>query len=657
MESVQLFVERAISLRPDFRLTNENAVDVAATCRRLDGLPLAIELAAARITLFAVDELRSRLDERLDLLQGGGRDLPARQRTLRSTIEWSTELLTPAQRRVLQLFSVFVGARLTDVEGTARRLADNIDVLEGIGTLVDNSLVRNIPDEQGHQRLAMLETIRSYAAEQLEAEPDFADAVRRAHAEHYTELAVALREQLARTDREQVLAALEVELGNLRAAWSHLVQQGDIVRLNDLLEPLWGYYDARGAYGAAMELGDDLLKVLASQPETPRRRRDEIALEMSLARALIAVRGYDAEVERSIRAAVERSREEDEAPERFPVLRSLATLHVMRSDFESALEIGRELLAIAEQQRDPMLLSEAHLVYGMNTVFIGDVDEGLRHLDTAIEYFDAGAAGLVKFRIGPSPGVVANVVSGLLLWGEGFPDRAVARLERGLTVAEEIGHPYSRAWAIWHAALLDLWRFDLSAMATRAETLHAVATAHDYPIWRALAVVLRGTKMIADGEVEDGLAEADRGFDLYDDQTTPPVFWPALLQVRATGRMLAGRIDQALALLAKSEALIPTTDPTAGELAIMRGDLHMAMAPPDVATAEVSYQSAFDVAHERGLRMAELQAATRLATLHRGTPREQASLQQLRDVYNSFTEGHATVQLIAARTVLDAPSA
>jgi hypothetical protein len=248
-------------------------------------------------------------------------------------------------------------------------------------------------------------------------------------------------------------------------------------------------------------------------------------------------------------------------------------------------------------------------------------------------------------------------VSGLLLWGEGFPDRAVARLERGLTVADEIGHPYSRAWAIWHAALLDLWRFDLSAMAARAETLHAVATAHDYPIWRALAVVLRGTKMIADGEVEDGLAEADRGFDLYDDQTTPPVFWPALLQVRATGRMLAGRIDQALVLLAKSEALIPTTDPTAGELAIMRGDLHMAMAPPDVATAEVSYQSAFDVAHERGLRMAELQAATRLATLHRGTPREQASLEQLRDVYNSFTEGHATVQLIAARTVLDAPSA
>ena len=140
--------------------------------------------------------------------------------------------------------------------------------------------------------------------------------------------------------------------------------------MNDLLEPLWGYYDARGAYGEAMGLGDDLLEVLAIQPATPQRVRDEIAIETSLARALIAVRGYAAEVEHSIRAAVERSREQDDAPERFPVLRSLATLHLMRSDFASALEIGHELLAIAEQQHDPMLLSDAHLVYGMNTAFI-----------------------------------------------------------------------------------------------------------------------------------------------------------------------------------------------------------------------------------------------------------------------------------------------
>jgi hypothetical protein len=120
--------------------------------------------------------------------------------------------------------------------------------------------------------------------------------------------------------------------------------------------------------------------------------------------------------------------------------------------------------------------------------------------------------------------------------------------------------------------------------------------------------------------------------------------------------MLAGRINQPLALVAESESLIPATDTQAPDLAIMRGDLHMAMAPPDVATAEASYQNAFDLAHELGLRMAELQAATQLAMLHRGTPREHDALRQLRDVYDSFTEGHDTAQLVAARTVLDTAS-
>ena len=402
-ESVQLFVERAISLRPDFQLTDENAAD-----GRRD-LPPARRAAARdrarRRAHHAVRGRRAAVAARRTARRAAGRGArpsgAAAHAAKHDRVEHRAPHRGPAPG-------------VPDVLGVRRRATDRRRGHRA-ATRGQHRRARGHrhargrqprpqhPRRAGHPRLAMLETIRSYAAEQLEAEPDFADAVRRAHAEHYTELAVALREQLADTDREQVLAALEVELGNLRAAWSHLVQQGDVVRLNDLLEPLWGYYDARGAYGAAMELGDDLLKVLAIQPETPQRVRDEIALEMSLARALIVVRGYDAEVERSIRAAVERSREQDDAPERFPVLRSLATLHLMRSDFDSALEIGRELLAIAEQQRDPMLLSDAHLVYGMNTAFLGDVDDGLQHLDTAIEHFDTGAAGLVKFRIGPSP--------------------------------------------------------------------------------------------------------------------------------------------------------------------------------------------------------------------------------------------------------------
>ena len=159
------------------------------------------------------------------------------------------------------------------------------------------------------------------------------------------------------------------------------------------------------------------------------------------------------------------------------------------------------------------------------------------------------------------------------------------------------------------------------------------------------AVVLRGTKMIADGEVEAGLAEVDRGFDLYDDLTTPPIFWPQLLQVRAAGRMLAGRIDQALALVAKSESLISRRTADTGP-----GDHARRSAHGDgPARCRDGGSEATRAPPTRPRRAAcvwpSWQAATRLATLHRGTPREQASLQQLRDVYDSFTEGHDTVQL------------
>ncbi len=139
--------------------------DVAAICERLDGLPLAIELAAARVNLFAVDELREQLATRLDVLEGGPRDLPERQQTLHSAIGWSNDLLSDAERNVLRLVAAFTGARLGDVDAVARRVPalDGIDVIEGMGSLVDKSLVRSIRGLDGRPRFSMLQTIRDYA--------------------------------------------------------------------------------------------------------------------------------------------------------------------------------------------------------------------------------------------------------------------------------------------------------------------------------------------------------------------------------------------------------------------------------------------------------------------------------------------------------------
>lgn len=653
-EAVRLFVDRAAALVPGFALTEGNAADVAAICALLDGLPLAIELAAARVNLFAVGELRARLDKRLDELRGGPRDLPERQRTLRRTIEWSTELLRDEDRSALAAMSVFRDARIADVEAVLERVPalGGLDVVECLGSLVDKNLLLSTVSCDGRPRLAMLRTIRGYAAEQLDSRPDVAAAVHRAHAVHYTELAREWQGCFGPAARDDVLALLSAELGNLRAAWSYWVRAGEVARLNDLLETLWGYYDQQGNYREAVELGNDLLGVLALQPETPERIRDEIAVETSLARSMIAVRGYTAEVERSIRLAIDRSDAVEHARQRFSVLRSLATLHILRADLAGGDAVGRELLVLAEEQREPALLADAHLVVGI-TAMGRDVDESLRHLDESIEHFDAQRTSRVQFRVGPSPGVVAHLISGLLLWRTGFPDRARLRIDRGIELAASLGHPYSAAYAWFHGSLAALWEQDGARLAHYAEELLRTAEAHDYPVWRALALILRGTARIGSDPPEEALAEVDVGFSLYAGLSTPPVFWSELLTIRAAGYLRAGRLDRASEVVAEASSAVWDGDPVTADLEILRGDLLLASPTPDLAAAEAAFERAAAVADEHGGRTSHLVAATRLAELRRATPRAGAARAALREVYDTFTEGFSVPQLVAARALLD----
>ena len=146
--AVQLFVDRARVVRPDFELTDDNAAAVAEICRRLDGLPLAIELAAARLRLFSPEVLRDRLDDSLELLRGGPRDLPERQQTLRATMDWSYELLAPGERRLFEQLAVFADAEVSAIEAVADEVGavddEAIDVLDGLAGLVEKSLLRRV---------------------------------------------------------------------------------------------------------------------------------------------------------------------------------------------------------------------------------------------------------------------------------------------------------------------------------------------------------------------------------------------------------------------------------------------------------------------------------------------------------------------------------
>ena len=248
-DAVRLFVERAEAVQAGFRLTPANAWDAAEICRRLDGLPLAIELAAARVKVFPPRALLARLERRLPLLTGGPRDAPARLRTMRDAIAWSHDLLDADEQRLFRRLAVFVGGFTLDAaidvagDGTLPEAA----VVEGISSLVDKSLLLPAAtddaanDDPGEPRFSMLETVREFALDEL-ARSGEEDAVRRAHAEYFRALAERAEPELRGAGQVAWIARLETELPNLRAVLDWSLAGGDVetgLRLAGALYWFW----------------------------------------------------------------------------------------------------------------------------------------------------------------------------------------------------------------------------------------------------------------------------------------------------------------------------------------------------------------------------------------------------------------------------------
>jgi tetratricopeptide (TPR) repeat protein len=239
---VRLFIERAKAARPDFSVTDENAPAVAEICIRLDGLPLAIELAAARIKLLPPRAMLERLGSRLKLVTGGARNLPERQRTLRGTIEWSHALLEESERVLFARLAVFAGGRtLEAIEAICDARGDlPVDTLDGVSSLLDKSLLRQEEGPEGEPRFVMLETIHEYARESLGASGE-AEETRRLHTEYFLALAEGSEPELTGPDQLAYLERLEADHDNFRAAltWSLENEPETAFRLAGMLARFW----------------------------------------------------------------------------------------------------------------------------------------------------------------------------------------------------------------------------------------------------------------------------------------------------------------------------------------------------------------------------------------------------------------------------------
>jgi len=396
-ESVRLFVERAQAAVPSFTLTDVNAAAVAQICWRLDGLPLALELAAARIKLLPPAAILARLDDRLKLLTGGARDRPARQQTLRNAIEWSYDLLAPDQQLLYARLSVFVGGFTLEAAEAVCNLDGRLDVLEGLSALVNNSLLHAIYAGGGEPRFVMLETLRAYALERLAAGGEL-DALQRQHAKYFGDLIIGQAWPGLSSARSVFwLNWLEREHDNVRATltWSQREPLADPPYAASLVMALnWFWY--RRGYLAEGRLWAE--RLLASP-------------------ALAAV-----------------------APPRARALAASGTMRIWQGEQASALAQLAESLAIWRRLEDEAGVAFSTLLNGVALINMGRDSEAHPMMLEALDLYDE----LKR----PYFHAVVLVHLGNTTLGLGQIERARAWLERAQAEARAIGDGWLVAFAL-----------------------------------------------------------------------------------------------------------------------------------------------------------------------------------------------------------------
>jgi predicted ATPase len=439
--AIALFIWRAQQVKPDFQLTIENARAVVQVCDRLDGLPLALELAAARVKLLTPQVLLARLEHPLQLLTGGARDLPARQQTIRATISWSYDLLDPHDRTLFRRLAVFAGGWTIEAANAVCtvRPARSLDVLDGLQSLLDNNLVQRTAGAETEPRFTMLETLREYALERLEEHHE-AEAMRRAHADYYLKLAEAAAPQLVGPQEAVWLQRLDVEHDNLRAvlAWSR-TPQGSIrlgLRVAAALQRFWF---ARRCHGEGRAWFSALLE------QSPAESHDTGRAQALCGAGVLAwVQGDYAAATRMLSDALTISEARGDAETAARALCWQGRTARSQGDYLRATAREKESLRLYRQLRDPYGTSLALLSLGDVALDQARLPEAVAAYQEALAYSrERGNMGLRPWAIY----CLARVAD-----AQGDARRASALYGAALTTFRDLDNAHGIAETLLHLA-------------------------------------------------------------------------------------------------------------------------------------------------------------------------------------------------------------
>jgi predicted ATPase/DNA-binding winged helix-turn-helix (wHTH) protein len=646
--AVQLFVQRATANDLGFELGDEQAVVVGGICRELDGIALAIELAASRVDAFGIQRVADLLATEFALTWPGRRTAAPRQQTLRATLNWSHELLGPVERVVFRRLTVLVGA--FPLEAATAVCAEDAglpatDVADAVGSLVAKSLLNAVTDGPT-RRFRMLDTTRSYALAKL-AECGDEPTTRLRHAEYYLDLLKRAEAEAPSRPIAEWIADYAMEIGNLRAAldWAHS-PAGDAslgVALTTAAAPLWLGLSlleecrsrVKQAFGA-----------LATLPGPDARE------EMRLHTALGTASPEPPEVAAAYTRVLELAEALDDWEHQLLALRGLYHHRVWTNQFSAALSFAQRFCDLAESKSNQSDQIIGQRLLGTSKLLLGDLAGARRDLEQVLVRYSAPdlEPTAIRFddviRFQYDGRVAARVFLTDVLWRQGFPDQAIRMAEENLAEAQAIGHVGSQCIALSLGSCASaLWVGDLTAAADYTRLLVELSTEHGVAAWAPYGTRYRRVIALKGGNV-DGIAE----IDVSDAHLRSLTAWAEL----ADALVKSGRSAEGLSVLdglAEQSYELGSFTP---EFLRLRGELLLLQtAPASAKPSEDLFRQALELAGRYESLSWELRAATSLARLLRDQDRQAEAAACLQPIYDRFTEGFGAVDLIEAERLLD----
>jgi predicted ATPase/class 3 adenylate cyclase/DNA-binding winged helix-turn-helix (wHTH) protein len=649
--AVQLFNERAMAALDGFSVEDANVAAVLEICRRLDGVPLALELAAARIDVFGVRELAAHLGDRFRVLTSGRRTALPRHQTLGATLDWSYQLLSEAERSVLRRLAVFAGDFLLDaVAAVAADIAPS-EVVDHIGNLVAKSLV--VADLRSEfPRYRLLDTTRLYGRDKLQSSGELQQVARR-HAEYYCALFAPADTESESRPQTEWLAIYGPHLDDVRAGldWA-FSPEGDPkigVGLTVAVVPLWVQLSL---LGECRERVERALAVLDSDEAATARPR--MQLSWALGWSLMYGVGRAREAGPAWTTTLELAEKLDDTVYRLRALWSSCIDQFNNGDLRAALEFARRFAGLASDSGDAVDLMMADRLLATAHHYFGDQGAARHHIDRALTQLDALAQQPQIVRVRFDMRVSTHYFQARILWLQGFAEQALRVVEYNIEEGK-LGQALSFCSVLGQGACpIAFWAGDLDAAERYGAMLLDHTEHHPIRLWNIWARCFIGLVVAKRGDIDAGLRALRGGLEQAGEARFLPRFLLLLGEMAAClGK--AGEVGVGLQTVEETLARCEARDELwyAAELLRIKGELVIMKGASAAAAAEGHFLSALDWAGRQQALSWELRTATSLARLWRDQHRVADAREKLRPVYDRFTEGFATADLQTAKSLLE----